>query len=91
MKFKASEKFVILETAIYSEKVFKQGEVWMLGEICHTNYIGQNQNVVNRLSIIEERGPDYLIELPDDKIEEIYKKIKPLSLVRQERIDEILS
>ena len=90
MKFKASEKFVILETATYSQKLFKQGEVWMLGEICHHNYVGQN-GTTKTISVIEELGPDYLIELPDDKIEEFYKKIKPLALVRQERIDEILS
>ena len=61
----------------------------MLGEICHHNYVGQNR--IKTISVIEELGPDYLIELPDDKIEEFYKRIKPLALVRQERIDEILS
>lgn len=80
MKFKPSEKFVILETAIYSdEKVFKKGEIYPLGEICPFGVL------------IEEYSPDYLIEFADDKIEEIFKKIKPLALVRQERIDEILS
>jgi hypothetical protein len=88
MKIKATEKVVCMETAVYSDKTFYKDNIYLIGEICHQHFISPNGRSIQ--SILDLYGSDYEIEFKDEDLEEIYKKIKPLSLIRQERIDKIL-
>lgn len=82
MKTKASDKWVVQVDINYEGIQFKKGEIYMLGEIMFNN---------NGESVLEEHGPEYIVDIPDESLQEIYTMAKPLAVVRDERIDEILS
>lgn len=82
MKVKNSDKWVITNDLIYEGKNFLKGQIYMIGELMFRE---------SGKTAIEEYGLDSELDMPDDMLEEIYKLAKPLALVREERIDEILS
>lgn len=82
MKAIATDKWSVQADINFEGVQFKKGEIYMLGEIIFTSD-GEN--------ILKKYGPEYIVDIPDETLQEIYKMAKPLALVREERIDEILS
>lgn len=79
MKFKLGDKFVCIKHYKNENIELKKDTVFKIGEYC-------TQNNSNMLELF---GEEYVIDIPDEIFEEFSKCIIPLSLYRQQRIDEI--
>lgn len=79
MKFKLGEKFVCIKYYKNEDIELEKDTVFKLGEYC----LQGNSNM------LELFGEEYVIDIPDEMFEQISQCMIPLSLYRQQRIDEI--
>jgi hypothetical protein len=82
-KLKLKEKVVALVDYADDYIIVKKNDVFCLGEICYIDG--------KRETLLEIYGEEYEIEFTPEELEQIYKYVTPLSLWRDNMIDEILN